>query len=140
MLKDPKKIQTSIFQKFWKIQSPLVIVDSFVCRDLSTIKNNPLLQVLKFDNNDWLFKDNLSNISFVFFIYSEKLYLRNYNLYTEYLSFIEWFESQTYYECLALVYVWMKQCPKYLCEAQISPKLPMWRSKKSSTIKNLRKT
>ena len=32
------------------IQSPLVIVDSSVCQDLSTIKNNPLLQVLKFKN------------------------------------------------------------------------------------------
>ena len=41
-----KMLCLSSFEGTDKVQSPLVIVDSFVVRDLSTIENNPLLQVL----------------------------------------------------------------------------------------------
>ena len=58
------------------IQSPLVIVDSFVCRDLSTIKNNPLLQVLcvklKLKNADILIRIKHTLWQFGY-VYSKKL-------------------------------------------------------------------
>ena len=58
------------------IQSPLVIVDSSVCQDLSTIENNPLLKVLKFENNDWLFKDDLSQTLVLYSLFIQKSHIQ----------------------------------------------------------------
>ena len=51
-------------------------MDSFVRQDLSTIKNNPLLQVLKFEKNDWLLKDNLSQTLVLYSLFIQKSYIQ----------------------------------------------------------------